>query len=554
MKKLLFSILAVAAMSVACTQFEEDTVPTYGTVGNPTVTANVVSDTEITVTVTAGENTSYYGYAVVKGTINATADALVADGYKKNAAVVLQGEDNAPQAAQVTYSEETKSVTLNLTDLVPYTDYTVYAAAVNTMGVVSEVISATVKTTDGTEPVVNVSGADFEEADSVLTFAIPFSDPVALTGTGTATAYFYAENYTDEYDYLVVYKTVDIPADHMATSGKYLLLAVPAEEYIPGAYVSMTYSADIVVNGAGAKNVAFDKNLMAYIEGELLWNGIVGNYDYVNWDFSLVDPATLPDEDEESGIEGEDDEEEEEEKVPVYFQDWTQLVIPTWGTTEYGIVTDTDDTEIKVTVVEMSGKTVMYTAKEGTFAAIGENVVGLMLNEDPQFGSSISYSIAEGSFEDLFGNVNNGFTAEDEYYCSYGYTVEDVIGEYTISGNNLWTGAVLSYPMEIEVSDAPEKGNVVITNYFGIEGSLYCDFNVHAGTLTIPEGRIFADGYASWFNGAGNQVFDFVPGQLSSATAYVMLVTVEGSSISGFAQDAAGNNIGLANFVATLNE
>lgn len=542
-------------MSVACTQFEEDTVPTYGTVGNPTVTANVVSDTEITVTVTAGENTNFYGYAVVKGAIKATADALVADGYKNNAAVVLQGEDNVPQAAQVAYSEDTKSVTLNLTGLVPYTDYTVYAAAVNKMGVVSEVISATVKTTDGTEPVVNVSAADFEEADSVLTFAIPFSDPVALTGTGTATAYFYAENYTDENDYLVVYKTVDIPADHMATSGKNLLIAVPESEYIPGAYVAVTFSADIVKNGADAVNAAYDTHIIGYDEeGEIQKKGIFGYYDYVNWDFSLVDPSTLPDEPEEGEGEMEGEEDEEEEKVPVYFQDWTQLVIPTWGTTEYGIVTDTDDTEIKVTVVEMSGKTVMYTAKEGTFAAIGENVVGLMLNEDPQFGSSISYSIAEGSFEDLFGNVNNGFTAEDEYYCSYGYTVEDVIGEYTISGNNLWTGAVLSYPMEIEVSDAPEKGNVVITNYFGIEGSLYCDFNVHAGTLTIPEGRIFADGYASWFNGAGNQVFDFVPGQLSSATAYVMLVTVEGSSITGFAQDAAGNNIGLANFVATLNE
>jgi hypothetical protein len=147
-----------------------------------------------------------------------------------------------------------------------------------------------------------------------------------------------------------------------------------------------------------------------------VWNGIVGFYDYVNWDFSLVDPATLPDEPEgEDEMEGED--EEEEEKIPVYFQDWTQLVMPTYGTTAYGIVTDTEDTKIRVSVLQMDGKVVSYDAAENKFAAIGENILGLMLNEDPTFGASISYTIAEGSFADLFGDVNNEFAAEDEYYC-----------------------------------------------------------------------------------------------------------------------------------------
>ena len=421
------------------------------------------------------------------------------------------------------------------------------------MGVVSEVAEATAKTTDGTEPVANPAGADFEEADGMLTFAIPFNDPVTLTGNGTAKAYFYAENYTDADDFLVVYKTVDIPTTHMATSGKNLLLAVPASEYIPGAYVSMTYSAGIVANGAGATNVAFEKNLMAYQQGEIVWNGIVGWYDYANWDFSLVDPSTLPDEPEEGEgeMEGDEDEEEEEVKVPQFFQDWTSLVMMAYGSSKYDIVTDTDDTDIQIKVVEMGGKTVTYSLPARNYAAIGSNVIGMMLSEAPAFGSSISYTIAEGSFADIFGNVNNAFTAEDEYYCSYGYSVDDVVGEYTISGINLWTGASLTYPMTVAVSDDPEYGNVMITNYFGIEGKLYCDFNVHAGQFTIPEGVIFAPGYASWFNQAGDQVFDYAPGRLSSSTAYVMVATVEGNSLTGFAKDKDGNNIGLANFVAT---
>lgn len=553
MKKILFAILAAAAMSAACTQFAEDLTPTYDTVGKPEVVADVADDDSITVVITAGENTSYYGYAVVKDTlIGVTAEKLVADGYAKDPAVVLQGEEQAPQTASIKYSEETKSVTLQLTGLVPFTDYTVYAAAISAMGVPSKVVAVTVRTTDGTEPVVDAESAKAEEADSVLTFAIPFSDPISLTGKGTAKAYFYAENYASENGMLVVYKEVEIPADHMATDGKNLLLAVPAAEYIPGACVSMTYSADIVVNGAGKKNVAFEDHLMAWVKGELVWNGIVGFYDYVNWDFSLVDPATLPDEPEGEGeMEGED--EEEEAKIPVYFQDWTQLVMKTYGSTKYGIVTDTDDTNIRVTVTLGDGKTISYDAAPTKYA-IGENVISLMLNEDPTFGGSISYTIAEASFADLFGNVNNEFTAEDEYYCSYGYKVADLLGDYTISGINLWQGVPVTYPMTIAASDNSENGNVMITNYFGVEGKLYCNFNVHSGKLVIPEGRIFAEGYASYFNGAGNQTFDFTPGKLSNSTAYVILVTVSGTSISGYAKDANGVNIGVANFVATLNK
>ena len=535
-------------MSAACTQFEEDTVPSYDTAAKPEVSATVVSDTEITVTVTAGAGTNFWGYAVMTGAPGATADKLVADGYAKSTAVVVQGEDKTPQAAQLAYSEETKTVTLELKGLTPYTDYTVYAAAVSKMGVVSEVAEMTVKTTDGTEPVVNAAGADYEVADGIMTFAIPFSDPVSLTGEGTAKAYFYGENLYDEDDYLVVYKEVDIPADYMATSGKYLILAVPAEEYIPGAYVSVTYSADIVVNGAGSKNVAFEKNLMAYVEGELLSNGIVGQYDYENWDFSLVDPATLPDEPEDEEIEGEEDE-EEEEKVPVYFQNWTELVISTYGSTKYSIVTDTEDTNIKVTVVELDGRTVSYDAPQGKFAAIGENVLGLMLNEDPGFGSSISYTIAEGSFADLFGNVNNEFTAEDEYYCSYGYTLEDIVGEWTVTGMNLFTGATVTYPLVIEEAEEPEYGNIVITNYFGFESEYQTDFNIHAGYFTVGEYYYLSSAktHFTFFNGAGDQKFTFAPGKITS-DAYICVMS---AATSNFDVDADGNKMAFARMVAT---
>lgn len=491
MKKILFSILAVAAMSAACTKFAEDTIPTYDNPVKPTVTAKAVSDSSITVTITAGPNTNYFGYAVMVGAPGASAEELVTDGYAKSADVVLQGADNVPQAATIKYSEEASVVELTLTDLNPLTKYTVYAAAVTNMGIMTSVASASATTTDGIAPVMDIDGCDFQEADGVLTFAVPFDDPVSLTGKGTAKAYFYAENLTDERGYLTVYKEVDIPAKNMATSGNYLLLSVPASEYIPGAYVSMTYSAGVVANGSKGENAAFEDHLMAYIQGQLLWNGIVGQYAYANWDFSIVDPATLPDEPEGDEIEGEGDE-EEEEKVPVYFSDWTALVMPNYTTSMYPLYDATSDAEIKITTAEADGKTVSYFAK--SFGVVSDKVVGIMLNEAPAYGSTVSYVIAEGSFCDIFGNENNEFEAEDEYFCSYGYTIEDIVGPYQFTAQSAYDGSPVSGTWTIVESDNAEKGNVMFTEMYSTEclSNVYATFDMVSGKLTIPSLQLYS--------------------------------------------------------------
>ena len=490
MKKILFAIFAAAAMSAACTQFEEDVTPTYDTAAKPEVTATVVSDTEITVTVTAGAGTNFWGYAVMTGAPGATADKLVANGYAKAAEVVLQGEDKAPQAAQMKYSEETKTVTLNLTGLTPYTDYTVYAAAVSVMGVTSEVAEITVKTTDGTEP--TVTAFDFAEADEVLTFAISFNDPVTLTGNGTAKAWFYAENYYDETGMLVLYKEVDIPATHIATNGKNLLVAVPATEYVPGAYVAVTYSAGIVKNGADAVNAAYETHVIGYDDkGAVQKKGIFGYYDYANWDFSIVDPSTLPDEEEGEGSMG-DEEEEEEEKVPVYFNDWSKLIMTNYVVSDYPLAGKTGEGGVEITTAEASGKTISYPAK--TFGVVGDFIAGVMLNEKPAYGSSISYTIAEGTFCDIFGNVNNEFVAEDEYFHSYGYTLDDIVGSYVFTAQSAYGNGPQQGTWTIVASDKPEKGNVMFTEMYSTEcvQNVYATFDMVSGTLTVPSLQLYA--------------------------------------------------------------
>ncbi len=494
MKKIIFTILAAAAMSAACTKFAEDVTPAYDSVAKPQVEANVCDDDSVTVVITAGENTSYYGYAVVVGTLEGvTAEKLVANGYAKDPAVLLQGE-GVPQTASIKYSEETASVHLALEGLTPFTEYTVYAAAISPMGVASEVNAVTVKTTDGTEPAL--TAVDFAEKENVLTFTISFNDPVSLTGNGTAKATFYGENYHDATGALIIYKEVDIPADSISTSGKNLVVAVPASEYIPGAYVAVTYSAGIVKNGADAVNAAYENRIIGYDEqGEIQKKGIFGYYDYANWDFSLVDPATLPDEPEGGDeMEGEGDEEEEEVKEPVYFSDWKQLVMTVYSTSEYPLAGKTGDEEITIVNTEGGGRSVTYAASK--YGVLTANTAGIMLSEAPAYGSTISFTVAEGSFYDIFGNVNNEFTAEDEFFCSYGYTLEDIVGSYAFTAQSAYGRGPLSGTWTIAESDKPEYGNVMFTEMFSTECevNIYAYFDTVAGTLMVPSLSLYAEG------------------------------------------------------------
>ena len=487
MKKILFTILAAAAMSAACTKFAEDVVPEYDTVAKPVVEATVAADDSINVVITAGENTSYFGYVVVQGTIEGvTAEKLVANGYAKAANVVVQGEDNAPQSAYYKYPETTAD-TLALTGLVPFTDYTIYAAAVSPMGVCSEVVALTVKTTDGTEP--KVIGFDFAEAENVLTFAVEFSDPVALTGKGTAKAWFYAENYYDESGMLILWKEVDIPADCMSTDGESLMLAVPAAEYIPGAYVAVTYSADIVKNGADATNVAYESHVIGYGSNGIQKQGIFGYYEYANWDLSFVDPATLPDTEEGEG--NMDEEEEETEVEPVYFSDWSKLIMTAYSTSEYPLAGKTGNGGVAVEATESNGRSVSYAAK--TYGLASESVVAVKLNEAPAYGASISFSIEEGTFYDVFGNENNAFEAEGAYFCSYGYTLADIVGSYAYSAQSAYGYGLQEGTWTIVESDAPQYGNVMFTEMYGTPClyNVYATFDMVSGTLTIPSLQVY---------------------------------------------------------------
>ncbi len=519
MKKILVMLLAAAATLASCVKFEDDGQINYDSTSAPDVTVQVVADDSIHVTITGKTGTGFYSYAVLAGAEQTLdAEKLLEDSY------------TALVSGVIDFSKE-PSVEFGVGDLTPNATYTVYAVAASAMGVVTEIKTASATTTDSTAP--GLSNLSVSSTDTTLVYTISYNDPVTL-GNGEMTAHVYAVNgeYDKENKVLVEYKNYKVPATGLSTNGNNLIVNLPVEESIPGAIVTLTYTAGIVVNGVGTPCAAYSNSV---VDGTgKVTRGIGGAYDNVSFDFTLDE--TWP------------------ADTIVYFSDWTKLMPVAYSKSDYALVGATDDAIIKVKVVDGNGRTVSYDAAD--FGALNSTTVGFMLNEAPDYGASLSFTIAEGSFEDLFGNVNNEFTAEDKYFCSYGFTLEDLVGTYEVAAVNAFTGAPSpAYPFVIQESDNEKNGNVVITNYLGIEGALYGTFNVHSGVLTVKEYDIFSgdenSGYCTFFNNTDIAEFNMsTPGVLTTSY-YVGALAVSGGSVAGYAVDADGNRLVLGKFTAT---
>lgn len=514
MKKLTLTILAGAAVAAACTKFAEDKPIVFDNATVPAVTITAVSDESVEVTVAAAEGTSFFSYAVVPGPAGEVdAASLLKGSYAKNAVAYNDGK-----AAAVCDYNDVQAVTMTIGGLTPYTEYTVYAVANTAMGSVSEVASATARTTDKTVPAL--AGYQTQEKDGMMIYAVEFSDPVALTGQGTVTARFFAANSEpDANKMLQEYSSFDLPKECLATEDNYLYALIPASQYIPGAFVFLTYTEGVVANGAGGKNAAYSTTVLS---ADLkTYKGLIERYKTVAFDLSLTDPALS---DGSEGGEGSMEGGDKKDPEPEYFGDWTELVMTAYSAGDYPIAHVAKDAEVTVKAVDGNGRTVTYAADR--YGIVADNLVGAFLNEDPGFGVSVSLSVGEGSFEDLFGNYNSEFTAKDAWYCSYGYTLEDVLGTYTVNGyeydfDSKQPVAFGPESLTIAESNDKTKGNVMITDYFGMKciKPVYATFNVDAGTLTITEWQVFSltqlagadtedesdDAYAYFYHSSNNE-------------------------------------------------
>ena len=176
MKKILYSLLALAATVAACTDFAEDEVIDFAATDAPVVAATVVDDNTVSVSVTPKEGNVYYSYVLIAGPAKALkAETVLKGGYESDA---VADEKKEPVAA-VLKASETKSVSFQVGGLKSNTAYTLYAVASNSQGVVSKLATSTAVTTDGTAPVL--TKYDFQSTATNLDYVLEFDDPIAFT-------------------------------------------------------------------------------------------------------------------------------------------------------------------------------------------------------------------------------------------------------------------------------------------------------------------------------------------------------------------------------------
>lgn len=476
MKKIFFSIVAVAAALASCTKFEYDSPIDFQEAETPVVTAAALSDSTIHVTVLPKPSTSFYSYIVAEGRA-AQLDSV---------SLLKGGYEGGLASAVVEYGSQS-NVVLNIGDLTPNTYYTVYAVANNAQGKVSSVATATCLTTDGTAPVIQ--DFDYAEEDSVLAFAIKFDDPVAK-GTGKVTAhYFAAFGGSDAEGNLTEQKSYDVPADSVFASGNLIYVFLPKEEYIPGAYVTLSYTEGTAVNALGEKCAAFDETAVFYDSSSKDYDsyGILGQYDNVSFALSLNPEGDAGDDDDFSGAD--DDEDEAGYEV---FTDWKTLIMKSYAQTAYPLAGRKKTTAL-ISTVDGNGRTVSYTGEQLYILDKANGIVGVAIDEDPGFGTYVSYTVAAGSILDIYGNANSEFSVTKGYLCSFGYTIDDIIGTYTVKGTSYWSGSDETETWVIEKSDNAEKGNVMITTYWGrkCDYPIYASFDGDSGELRIPDYQIF---------------------------------------------------------------
>ena len=505
MKKYVLTLLAAAATFAACTKFVEDPKIEYATIEAPEVTATTASDNSIVVTIAPKEGTTFYSYVVAKGVAKPVDAKALLQGKSGLTPVTIEDKECAEVVEIVPASKASSTATidqvksLTIEGLIPYTYYTVYAVATNAQGVISDVATASTLTTDSTAP--SIKNYDTEEADSVMYYQILFNDPIKLSGEGDLTLHIYGENYCDNTLNCIEITNVVIAPENISDEGGVITVKIPKDYYIPGAIVDLTWPEGFVKNAQDMPCAAFPYTGLYYDaakEYALTPNGISAQYEYV--DFALSFFATA--EEEEAFLEAQED---EEEIVPetVYYSDWQALQMVAYARTDAPLAGKTKTAKASVSVSDAAGRVVSYPVTPGMTQ---EGNIAIALKEDPGFGTVATYTIAAGSYVDIFGNENLEYSLDyGAYFCSYGYTINDVVGTYNVTGSEYdFTSkepiAFEPKTLTIVKSDDSKKGNVMITNYFGIPciKPVYADFDVDAGKLTIFEWQRF---YATLYKG-----------------------------------------------------
>lgn len=466
MKKYL-SIAAAAALVLAgCTEGLYGPTPTP----EPKVDAKGIdiqiseaTDSSFVLTLTPEDTSAlFYSYAVVEGELkNIDSTVLYANGYKEKAVASNIIKNSAPY-----------STTLTISELTPYSTYTVYAVASSSTGVVGTVASKSVKTSDNEAPTLVEESIFFDAIKNVEVgnvVAVEFSEPVALAENAEVTVKYYGI-YSSDHDILND-ENIGTGSAEIIVKGE--LVGFVVSDIPAGAHYSVSFDEGTFVDAAGNKAEGLESVYLIY-KGTPAALGLVGRIDTESFSFVADSVAAV-----------------------VALTDGISLAFPE------GVELGDYDKEVAASVCYEIGSEVRTYSDIAPFAA-GSNLYTLSPDlssvivtpnakgserQDPARGSIVTITIPEGWLYDIYGNPNAEYTVGPFIY-SYGYEAESALyGTYvlsSVSGYASYGYGPYEDVITISKSDDAKKGNTLISGTLAdAPVKIYADFDGVQGTLTI---------------------------------------------------------------------
>ena len=457
MKRIFAYLIVAAALALGASSCIKDVFP-EGTEPTPALESegidikiDSVSDNAFEFTLAPKGKSAYYSYLVTAAPAAPDSSQLYAVKYSG----IKQG---------IISYKKTPRFSIQVEDLTPNHTYYVYAVAASEEGNVSPVVSVSVTTTDGVAP--RITGSSYK--GNVLT--LKFSEPVTYVEGKEISAQgfpFLFPTGTPSVE-KAVGKVVangtsaDVTFEDITQPGTLYVVNIPE-----GAFI------DSVGQKTGAVSSAItgqdDKGQPVFAQGSI--------YGYVSAGSIEVD----------------------DEVAPATLVDW-KTAVPLFKCKTPIAQIGKDAVTAKVYHEEDGVRvTSEYDLTANiTYGTIDGYTVVAFLPEEPNRGDEVSFEIAEGAAIDIYGNASPELTVGPILY-SYGFTVEDVLGTYQNDGASAYGATYNEDPWTFTVakSDDDEAGNVMITNYYGLDTQIYAEWDGDAGTLTIPtnEDWVFVNGF-----------------------------------------------------------
>lgn len=487
MKKIL-TYMSVVVLAAGCAEMygpEQESTPVVKSDGIEIALVSddkADTDSTVTFTLTPKGEALYYSYAI---------EASAQDS-KPDSSVVYSGAlQTALADSVIKWTAEKPSATITVKGLMPNTQYQIYAVAGSPTGVPSSVSVQPFKTTDNVAPAIK---SDYDA--NVLTISFP--EAVTRNKDLPLAVKYYGMN-TTNIDTGIPEGEFQIPEDSIkvSASGNSWTISIPVaaeeddeeeDEVTPPAEGSAAeghvlpegaiYTVDLpegaFKDNAGNATEAVTSTVV-YEEGlGISPSGIYGQNDASTYEFAKLEATS--------------------------FNDWEQfIIVETAGKYALSVAYPFSTTAAATVVYKTGSKSITYTLTKGTdFEVLDDQNIAFYLPEEPELGADVTISLAAGSVQDIYGNVNAAWTATLKY--EYNYQISDIEGNYlavgySADGSGYYLSAGKDAFVTIASDDSQENCNVSINGLFDVNSKIYGYFDVKKGTLSIPDFQLLAEDY-----------------------------------------------------------